>query len=347
MTGDPRNQTGLVRAVTDLKDREMCTTPEAYYVIKETRALIALHERVSADQKNAPHLDLAHTAAFVRAISYIARNLVETEFYTIAPLEVIDNDHRVFIEVAPLATSPLRAESDKEPQTVIEIDYTRLYGEYVCAILNGESPQDALESAALLLTGRIYRINGSANLTAGECCTLFMNKIREVGKADIASCEFIEQLRVLRISMLLSDLSVAFREYFPQLAEGPESRLQCASHTLYERSLNDKTLGRLEVDRKIALNLVRVSLEEVRIDEANRGYGYASSEDRAAIAFEMALKLARDEAQGARARLGEFQRYLSLPIMIIDCEKKLLARAQYYIRILTTNKDWITSVLSR
>lgn len=321
----------VIEALYELKARELCTSGEAFGVIRETRALLKLHEEVKKELPDAPTLPLSHIKAFCDVTHHVADLKIRTALVKRLPEKSLSVDIYGLYAVEELSPPPTRSENYTKERHRWKLDFKALYSTYVQALIEGEQPRRALIETALMLS---------------EEPVFFESDGTKATLSEILEPVVIEPLKFpLEIEGLTREeelqhigecIFTDFREYDPSIDQGPEMRLEINYRSLFERARNDYTLGTSEIERKIALNLMRSFIHILKAEKED----FSDLEK----VFQLVLRRER-EAIARRAKRLEGMKDTSA--WGWKSNKEGLFEAQYYVRVLLENKAWLMETLSR
>lgn len=326
----------LVEFVIDLKERELCTTPDALLVVRECRALLEMEQCARKELPGLPTFDLSHLRSFAYSIRSLASILLDLEVLrTLA----VNNQAGDPLEIVPPIDwiSHYLARPYPALDAMIRLDYGGLFVSYADLIAAQHPPMEAFgELTTNFLAGKrlwYHLPKQSVPMSLGEAVECLVGEYpKEAFTSKAAKTKLRQKITEQELSMMSLVL-----EYHPNLEGAPESLVEIDSGSLYRRALNDGTLNRLEVERKIALAHVRGTVRELARIEKIAPPG---------VAHEVSLDMTNSSLASAIEDLAKFQR-LCAPDPITQPKEARINELKYLAKVLGHHRRWLIDVLTR
>jgi hypothetical protein len=328
----------------------MCTTPEAFYVIKLTRALLKMEDAARANSPELPRFDLSHLHSFVEAISDVANLLIESRVKTLAfESKIYCDDARLLTSYKTGSIVPFPVVEPDCPSPQIRLDYSGIFSVYS----TGLRSTDVVASKAAfgravrdLNRGRYFILETQAeSVDLEDVCSFVLNQVTDSRRLSRPE-QVVLKGELLKLGEDLTDLIIA---YHPKMMGPPTSAIETNNHDLYKRAYAEQMLGRWETDRKIALSILRGTIRHCEREAGSE----LSAEDAFQQALSgvqnlLALRLGRMKVFNNRLEGTSLEPNDELNIRRFQQrEQKLIDESKYFIRVLVGNKDWLIQICSR
>ncbi len=346
-----------VKAITDLKAEHLCTSAEAFAVIKFERALNAIVQHAAQEHPEFPSLDLEHARAFFKAIPVLVKNRFESALFEAGISWGAAATLSAILHLDEL-TGPVRSIAPDLGKAPVGINYEGAYFLYVMHLDLHDSPKVVLglvaekfDEAPLLLypgddpEGPLQRLTMKelVDRVVAEWSSFFQEDSdiseseglldqgipQDMQRSDCDENDFKKAAR--------REFLISLTRYNPLDSGGFDAELGARPASLYERALNERTLHRLEVERTIALALLR---------EASATFaGYRSlpkNKEQLLNIIEEVSKPYRSFIATSSAERKEFD----LLEFVYERKQATLKMYQYYLKVLLVNRKWLLDVLT-